>query len=62
MALRTIVIKTCRKCGKSFYVGDRNCTLRPDDELDIVDSFTKCWDCTVNEDRQMKSRKKRHES
>ena len=59
MTLITLVIKTCSKCRKSVYVGDRNLTIRPDDELDIVDGYTKCWDCTVNEDRQMKSKKRR---
>lgn len=58
MTLITLVIKTCRKCGKSVYVGDKNCMIRPDDELDIVDSYTKCWDCTVTEDRQMKSKRR----
>jgi len=59
MALITLSIKTCKKCGRSTYVGDNNCTIRPNDEVDIIDSYTKCWDCRVTEDRQMKSKQRR---
>lgn len=56
--LITLAIKTCRRCGRSLYTGNINVTIKPDDEVDIVDMAVVCYDCKVTETRQMKSRKR----
>ncbi len=56
--LITLKIKTCRRCGRSLYTGDNNVTIKPDDEVDIIDMTIVCYDCKVTEARQMKSRRR----
>lgn len=57
MILKTLTIKTCKACGRSYYVGDKNIKLEEGDEIEIVETFVKCMDCRKHQDRQMKSRR-----
>lgn len=57
MTLKTLTIKTCKSCGRSYYIDDKTIKLEEGDEIEIVESFSKCTDCKVYQDRQMKSRR-----
>ena len=57
MTLNTLAINTCRKCGKSLYIGDKNIIIRPDDEVDIIEHHITCLECKNPNTRYMKSRK-----
>lgn len=61
MKIKTLVIKTCKSCGRSYYIGDQNIKLQEGDEIEVIETFAKCIDCKYHEERQMKSRRKRND-